>query len=68
MLDPLFFADTIATGCIISCEYYMIRSSISAWKHIEDPTFGKCVKSFISWVSIGTIAGGWLLFSHFMLR
>jgi len=68
MQDPLFFLDTASVGVLISCQYYMIKASISAWKHTQDPTFGKCVKNFVSWVSIGTIAGAWLLFSNMFLK
>jgi len=67
MQDPLFFLDTASLGVLISCQYYMIKASISAYKHIKDPTFGRCIKNFISWVAIGSFAGAWLMVSHFVL-
>lgn len=68
MQEPIFYFDVIAIGILCSCQYYMIKTSFSAWKHVNDSIFGSCVKRFISWVGVGTIAGAWLLFSHIVLR
>lgn len=60
----MFYLDSVATGVILACQYYMIRSSFKAYKHINDETFGRCIKNYIQWVATGTIAGVWLVYSH----
>lgn len=66
--DPLFYFDMISFGILLATQYFMIKSSFSAYKHMKYPTFGQCIKNFISWVAIGSFAGAWLAVSHFVLR